>query len=44
LHLPKESECKKVTKGPETLSKKEGIEKNPESPELAKIKGIVRAV
>jgi hypothetical protein len=29
-----------MTKGPETLSKKEGIEKNQENPELAKIKGL----
>ena len=29
-----------MTKGLETLAKNEGIEKNPECPELAKIKGL----
>jgi hypothetical protein len=40
LHPPKESERKEMTKGLETLAKKEGIEKNQENPELAKIKGL----
>jgi hypothetical protein len=29
-----------MTKGLETVAKKEGIEKNPESPELAKVKRL----
>ena len=29
-----------MTEGLENLAKNEGIEKNPESPELAKIKGL----
>jgi hypothetical protein len=40
LHPPKESERKEMTKGLETLAKKEGIEKNQENPELAKVRRL----